>query len=283
MVFPGSPLAATREELEKIAGYWPDFSDTRGALAKQAPLALARQALNDYQMSVDLYVESVRLVLLTTHLPAGPLQHQLQLSSTRIRELGDRVYDQATAVLAPFTAPTAPTPDVTIVAPPDVPLWASIGLAAGPPLDSTSPTLKPISYQVTRPQESFAKWKEATEQVGIPSVTAEVNAIEDGSLPVLRNESDKFSNAVSGLTAQPDPADGRIAGTRLRLGLLVDAEATRAAEAGALLAAAQQRAQITDIAETLALIGDELWDPKLGHRVTNFPSSLLTNYSLLPS
>jgi hypothetical protein len=100
----GSAVAA------EIAGYWPDFSDTRGALAKQAPLALARQALNDYQMSVDLYVESVRLVLLTTHLPAGPLQHQLQLSSTRIRELGDRVYDQATAVLAPFTAPTAPTP-----------------------------------------------------------------------------------------------------------------------------------------------------------------------------
>jgi peptide/nickel transport system substrate-binding protein len=29
VVFPGSPLAATREELEKIAGYWPDIEKSR--------------------------------------------------------------------------------------------------------------------------------------------------------------------------------------------------------------------------------------------------------------
>src|SRR5713226_6875214 len=29
IVFPGSPLAATREELEQIAGYWPDIEKSR--------------------------------------------------------------------------------------------------------------------------------------------------------------------------------------------------------------------------------------------------------------
>jgi peptide/nickel transport system substrate-binding protein len=29
MVFPGSPLAATKDELEKIAGYWPDIEKSR--------------------------------------------------------------------------------------------------------------------------------------------------------------------------------------------------------------------------------------------------------------
>ena len=29
IVFPGSPLAATKEELEKIAGFWPDIEKSR--------------------------------------------------------------------------------------------------------------------------------------------------------------------------------------------------------------------------------------------------------------
>src|SRR5205823_12786772 len=29
MAFPGSPLAATKEELEKLAGYWPDIEKSR--------------------------------------------------------------------------------------------------------------------------------------------------------------------------------------------------------------------------------------------------------------
>src|SRR5262249_57782433 len=29
IVFPGSPLAASREELEKIAGFWPDIGKSR--------------------------------------------------------------------------------------------------------------------------------------------------------------------------------------------------------------------------------------------------------------
>ena len=29
VVFPGSPLAATKEELEQLAGYWPDIEKSR--------------------------------------------------------------------------------------------------------------------------------------------------------------------------------------------------------------------------------------------------------------
>jgi peptide/nickel transport system substrate-binding protein len=36
IVFPGSPLAATKEELQQIAGYWPDIEKSR---AEAAPVA----------------------------------------------------------------------------------------------------------------------------------------------------------------------------------------------------------------------------------------------------
>jgi peptide/nickel transport system substrate-binding protein len=29
VVFPGSPLAATKEELEQVAGFWPDIEKSR--------------------------------------------------------------------------------------------------------------------------------------------------------------------------------------------------------------------------------------------------------------
>ena len=29
IVFPGSPLAATKEELQKMAGFWPDIEKSR--------------------------------------------------------------------------------------------------------------------------------------------------------------------------------------------------------------------------------------------------------------
>ena len=35
VAFPGHPLAATREELEQIAGYWPDICRSRAPKAKR--------------------------------------------------------------------------------------------------------------------------------------------------------------------------------------------------------------------------------------------------------
>ena len=34
IVFPGSPLAATKEELQKIAGFWPDIEKSRAEARK---------------------------------------------------------------------------------------------------------------------------------------------------------------------------------------------------------------------------------------------------------
>ncbi len=119
---------------------WPDIDSTRADLAKEAPFALAPTALNDYQMSVDLYVESFRMAIVAARLPPGAMQSQLQLSTSRIRELGDRIYDQATAVLSPYAPPLPNTNGNELIKPADVPVWASVRLAAGPPLDAPPPS-----------------------------------------------------------------------------------------------------------------------------------------------
>lgn len=255
---------------------WPDLYATRTSLAKQTPLLLAPEALDNYRMSVVLYIESIRLAAVAAVLPAGPLLHQLQLSSTRIRELGDRVYDQATVDLSSYVPATPSGPDLEVITPPDVPLWASISLAPGPPLDATAKPAAPILYQKSRPQESFTEWQNQVDATRIPSAAAEASAIDSGTTPELRKESEAFNQACITLTAQPDPLGDRQASTRLRLGLLVDAEATRAAEAATLDPSTQVQSKLREIAQTLALVGDDLWDGDLGLRSTRFAASLLS-------
>ena len=57
--------------------------------------------------------------------------------------------------------------------------------------------------------------------------------------------------------------------------MLVDAESTTAAESATLVPQASQAAMRT-IAQTLAVIGDDLWDTRAGSRSTGFLTSLLT-------
>ncbi|MEJ0068226.1 MAG: ABC transporter substrate-binding protein [Pseudomonadota bacterium] len=42
IVFPGSPLAATKEELEQIAGFWPDIEKSRAEAKRLLKEAGAR-------------------------------------------------------------------------------------------------------------------------------------------------------------------------------------------------------------------------------------------------
>jgi hypothetical protein len=256
---------------------WPDIYSTRADLAKEAPFALAPTALNDYQMSVDLYIESFRMAIVAARLPPGAMQSQLQLSTSRIRELGDRIYDQATVVLSPYAPPLPNSSSGNeVIKPADVPVWASVGLAAGPPLDAPRATLKPVAFEPTRPQQSFPAWQRDVQDAGIPPIGAEVAAIESGTTATLRVESDAFDTAAEKLTAEPDPKSGRPASSRLRLGLLADAEATRAAEAATLITDPALQSNLRQIAETLAVVGDSLWDPELGPRATGFARSLLS-------
>lgn len=257
--------ATVRADVTKLL---PDFEAARQSLDQQAPLTLAPQAIDDYRSAAALYLESVRLDGAAAGQPAGALEHQIQLSADRVRELADRVYDQATVVLQPYTPTTPPTPGVTIVKPLDVPVWAEVGLTAGPPLDTATPAAPKTSYQTTRPQEPLAAWRAQVAALDLPAPAAEADAIRTGTATTLRSMSDLFAAAEARLTADPDPRDGRVAGTRLRLGLLVDAEATRAAEEAVLLGPAPAAAPLRQVSAALAVIGDGLWDDQLGPRAT---------------
>jgi hypothetical protein len=87
--------------------------------------------------------------------------------------------------------------------------------------------------------------------------------------------SEAYIRASDHLYAVADPKGQRAVNTRVQLGLLIDSEASRAAEAARLATGAPASA-LTKIAQTLALVGDELWDDRLGARHTGFPAALLT-------
>ena len=81
-----------------------------------------------------------------------------------------------------------------------------------------------------------------------------------------------FTAAADQLYTAPDPRDERRVSTRVQLGLLVDAEAARAAQAATLLPQGVQRASLRTSAQRLALLGDRLWDPRLGVRDSGLPA-----------
>ena len=163
-----------------------------------------------------------------------------------------------------------------VVAPSDVPIWGSIALFPGPPLDLTRPAVASQQLGVIRGQESFATWQATLAGTHLPTATAETDAILHGDTDALRSMADTFDAAAITMDDTGDPTGGALESNRLRLSLLVDEEAARTAEAGRIAPATQQ-APLEEIAETLAVIGDKLWDTKLGPRATTFPLSLLTS------
>ena len=244
----------------------PEFLATADALAKREPFTAAPRALDDYRKAVALYVQSARIAKAAVTLPRGPLQVQLQLSSSRVRHLGDRVYDQAEVELAPYLPSTDALEGVEYEKLPEVPQWSSLGLAAGPPLDETPATSKPREYVKDRPQESFDRWKKDVEQAEVPGASEVAAAITSGSTHDLKSLSEQLTRASDELVDGKDPRGERVVATRVQLALLVDAEATRAAQAATLASGAAQ--QLRAVARSLILIGDGLWDPRLGARVS---------------
>jgi IS4 transposase len=94
-----------------------------------------------------------------------------------------------------------------------------------------------------------------------------------GSAGELRVLSDRLTEAARTLRATPDPTHERLVSTRAQLATLVTAEAERVAQEATISSAAQRR-PLQQEAERLALIADELFDPRL-HRDSGFPRSAL--------
>jgi hypothetical protein len=264
-----------KDALASVDYALPQIQATRAALQQRAAFAQAPKALDDYRQAVTLYVQAARVVRVGAALPAGPLTDQLKLEYGRLRNLADRVFDQAGVELAPYL-PTPPVIDgVEFQKPVEVPDWASLSLAAGPPLDA-APTPHPRrTYQDKRPEQPFKDWLAAVTRADVPSAGTVAATITGGSADALRTLSDRLGAASEALYADADPKGERPASTRVQLALLVEAEGARTAQAATLLPGAA-RSQLQTVAKALTLVGDDLWDSRLGTRDSGFSRDLLS-------
>jgi hypothetical protein len=253
-----------------------NIADSQQALAARSPFDQAPRAVLDYRLAADGYAQAAALAKATTAMPKGALRTQLQLAVMRVQTLADRVFDQGKAELKPYATQEQDIPGVTIRKAPEVPNWGASTYKPGAPLTDVGGDKSVREYQDTRPEQSFAAWKKLVKGADLSTGTQEANAISNGALPALRSQAVDYTKTSDLLYSKPDPKGDRLVNTRLQLALLIDAEATQLGQAAALAPAAEKAALLT-VAKSLAVMGDKLWDPRLGERTSGFPESLLTD------
>jgi hypothetical protein len=183
---------------------------------------------------------------------SGALQDQLQHSYQRLRGLGDIVFDQGTAELAPELGPALAGPDVAAAS--HIPDWSSDGLAPAPPLAS-SWSQAGATASGSQPRE---EWAAEVAADGAPAQSA-VRAAAAGRSPQSKvgpmvaalGAADVYVGSLPGTVGDPLTAH------RLRLGLLVDAEALMSEEAAQLSHGPSARA-LAAIATSLGSLGGML-------------------------
>ncbi len=202
----------------------------RGTPAPVAPRTRgARGTRSDFVSGIGLYAKAVAVDEAATEVPPGPLQAQLQLSYQRIRQLGDIVFDQGTAELAPLLGPALSGADVSAAA--HVPDWSAVGLAPAAPLASA---WRASGSPPTGTQPK-ASWTAEAGMDGAPAQSRLEAALVGHSRPAtLITMVAACNTAEVSLSSTPGPAHDPQAANRQRLGLLVDAEALLDAEAGHL-------------------------------------------------
>lgn len=211
-----------------------------------------------YEASVSLYAVQSSIQLYATSLPAGPLRTQILRISDRVRELADRVFDQGRVLTAQGLVPAGAPAGAQIELPLEVPNWVAEGLAAGPPLGPTpAPADRfPPLRQGTRPTESPSNWDRTVRADGAPA-RAELQALTSAGSPAaaLGAEAGRLQGAVDRLFGSPDPAvtHGREQSDRLRLALLIEAEACRVSQAADLVPA-----QVTTVPSDLSSLSPAL-------------------------
>jgi hypothetical protein len=251
----------------------PALVDAQTAINSRAPLAAAPRAVVDLRLTADLYLAAVRVARVATDQPAGALREQLVLQFFRLRNLGDRVFDQADAELEPLLGARREIEGVTVVRAAEVPDWVPMKLAAGPPLASAPSSIgTPRAYQPVRPTDAVQDWVARVQALGIPSGAEEAATLRSGSMQQLGQLATRLTSASDALFGSPDPRGERLVSTRAQLALLIDAEAARAAQAARLLKR-DEHTRLTATAAALAGAGDLLWDARLGERTTGFAAS----------
>jgi hypothetical protein len=223
---------------EQVRRSLADFVRTRDRVAALGPSPKAEATGRLYEDSALLYVEVGKIYDVMLRSEAGDVRTQLDLLARRVRELADRVYDRGHAALASYL--DEPQPDnVEVKLPEEVPIWPAEGLAPGPPLDDPpGPTAdSPPLRQATRPHQSASAWTKDVRAAGIPSDRDELGpAMGRSERDHLRDLARRYIAAAEYLRSRPDPKGERDKSAVLRLGLLVDADAARSAQAATYLA-----------------------------------------------
>jgi hypothetical protein len=245
----GSEAAAkARTEFERDL---PTLERVQRALQNLTPLQGHPSAHDDYVAAIGLYVAAIRLDVAATEEPSRPLQEQLEHSYQRVRALGDIVFDQGTAELAPELGPSLAGPDVAAAS--RVPDWSSDDLAPAPPLASSWPPVR-SSASGSQPE---GEWATEVAMDGAPAQTAVRAAVAGrarsnvAAMVVALGAADSYVASLPGALGDP------LAAHRLRLGLLVDAEGLMAEEAAHLSRGAAART-LEAIAASLVSIGGTL-------------------------
>ena len=220
-----------------------------------------------YATSADLYVESVRAYRAAVMLPAGELRDQVVLLARRLRELGDRIFDRGHALVKPFLH-DPPVEGIDIRLPEEVPMWEAEGLAVGPPLGPPPPPPlpEPPLRQATRPQQDLGAWMAAVRRAGVPEAAVLPTAVRNADADALRGAAEAFVAAAEVLRAAPDPRRDRERSARVRLALLLYADAARAAQSAALLDDPDGKARLAGLARRTATLADAMYRVDLGNR-----------------
>ncbi len=249
------PTDAYRDTVQKAMA---DFVRTRARVAALKPSPKVPAAGELYENSAELYVEVGRLYEVQLASDPGDMRTQLDLLARRVRELADRVYDRGHAAIAPYLDEQQ-HPDVEVRLPEEVPMWQAEGLAAGPPLDDPPgpPADAPPLRQANRPAGSLAAWTSAVKGARIMSAGELDAAIAGSDGDQLRAVARQFGTAAERLRDVPDPKGERERSAVLRLGLLVNSEAARAAESAAVLKNGSS-GELTDVSRVLARVGEDM-------------------------
>jgi hypothetical protein len=189
--------------------------------------------------------------------PAGDLRTQLDLLARRVRALADRVFDRGHALVKPKLGEKDDNPDVDIRLPEEVPNWVADGLAPGPPLDDPPPppSTEPQLRQPTRADQPRDQWIAVLKALDLPPPSLDNPQATARSLIA----------AVEKLRTTPDPKGDREESARIRLSLLIDADAARSAQAG-----------LAEIGRRLLIVADQLWTgPGLPARSSGLDPALL--------
>lgn len=191
-----------------------------------------------YVASASLYVDAVKCELAGAGLPAGALRDQVMLIATRLRELGDRVFDQGRVLTPQGLTPAGVPAGTKVVLPSEVPEWAAEGLAPGPPLAPPPPPAAryPPVREGERATEGARRWESAVRALNVPSPTGLAAALSHDGVGELGAFAQQLQHDSDRIGAMPDPAVayGREKSVRRRLAILIEAEACRLGQVAAL-------------------------------------------------